>query len=167
MELVKQQKAGSVDSLASGQGSTQSTYTYKTIRLANQGFDTATSNEHSQHQQQHQQHQQQQQHSDPATVFLEPISSVTKSVPITSPFSHLASSNQPATISSQPSQLLLVQTFEFVIGSLERDAEYTILLQCFNKKGAGPASDPVVFRTFANGEYQHQQLTQYYKFALV
>lgn len=76
-----------------------------------------------------------QQHDD-QSALLSPVSSVTKQVPV----------------SQQTSQLMLVSTFEFLISGLERNTEYTILIQCFNKKGAGPTSDPVVFKTFAIGK---------------
>lgn len=120
-------------------GAQESTFTYKTLRLTGQRLDTESADER----------QIQQQQADSSAIYLAPVSSVSKSVPVSaSPFGHLSPSSQPAPITSQ---VLVLQTFEFVIGALERDTEYTILIQCFNKKGAGPTSDPVVFRTFANG----------------
>ncbi|KAG9508722.1 Down syndrome cell adhesion molecule-like protein, partial [Fragariocoptes setiger] len=41
------------------------------------------------------------------------------------------------------------ELYEYTINGLERDTEYTIMIQCFNRKGAGPASDAIVARTLA------------------
>ena len=147
IEPLKHKTKLSASGSLTDQKSTQSTFTYKTIRLTNHRLDSSSLNEQATFQ------RKQDQQADSSDVLLAPISSITKTVPITSPFAHLGGPNQaPTLVNGNQAQLLLVQTFEFVIGSLERDTEYTVLLQCFNKKGAGPTSDPVVFRTFANGK---------------
>lgn len=133
------------------------TFTYKTIRLINQ----------------HQQQQQQQASPDEiaqgpqaaanalsqgseAAPVVAPISSVTKTVPASAtagPSRHLvgaaAESLNGAGHQPRPGELTLVvvSNFEFTINGLERNTEYTILIQCFNKKGTGPSSDPVVTKT--------------------
>lgn len=85
-------------------------------------------------------------------ILLTPIASVSKTVPATSSqnFAHIqgVSSGQ-----NNGANIVLVQTFELLILGLDRDTEYTTMIQCFNSKGAGPTSDPVLFRTFANGEF--------------
>lgn len=104
---------------------------------------------------------------DHQSALLSPISSVTKTVPPqpTNAFNlanlivgHHATSSQMNLDSNQQQQqqqaqqqqvIVVVSTFEYVITGLERNTEYTILIQCFNKKGAGPTSDPIVFKTFS------------------
>lgn len=140
------------------------TFTYKTIRLINQ------------HQQQQPQptsddngsvlqstassSSEQSQDTGGATPVLSPISSITKTVPANSmlmgntnnKFASLANSNKPeasggANSGSSEVALVVISNFEYVITGLERNTEYTILIQCFNKKGTGPSSDPVVTKT--------------------
>lgn len=115
------------------------TYTYKTIRLTN-----APPDGHS---------QSASTNGEPAidgqaaTPLLSPVSSVTKTVQTNS-----------GAGGGQRQQVVVVSSFEYIIGGLERNTEYTILIQCFNKKGAGPTSDPVVFKTFTSGEYTRRHL---------
>lgn len=59
---------------------------------------------------------------------------------------------------SQKHQVVVINNFEYIINGLERNTEYSILIQCFNKKGAGPTSDPVVFKTFVNGKFLNAKL---------
>lgn len=59
------------------------------------------------------------------------------------------------------SQVLVSQVFEHTIDALERDTEYTVLIQCFNRKGAGPTSDPIVLKTLADGEYSSCHCANY------
>lgn len=141
---------------------TEPTFTYKTIRLTNQqplNGQTSNSGSGSGSYQQNMDssNSRQQKQQQDASAFLTPISSATKNLPAQSTtslpsqvaniFSSL-NNNQQTT----QHQVVVVSTFEYVIGSLERNTEYTILIQCFNQKGAGPTSDPVVFKTFMNGE---------------
>lgn len=56
------------------------------------------------------------------------------------------------------SNILITSTFEYVITNLERNTDYSILLQCYNRKGAGPSSEPLLLRTFANGNYSPFEL---------
>lgn len=77
---------------------------------------------------------------DPSAVYISPLTSITKTI------------SQPQ---QQQQQQVVSSTFEFVIGGLERNTEYSVIIQCFNKKGVGPASDTETFRTFANGESHH------------
>lgn len=116
------------------------TFTYKTIRLTNQ---------------QQQAHMAQDEHQNPngqladsAAPLLSPVSSVTKTV--SAPTSAGGELNPN---SNKQQQVVVVSNFEYVIGGLDRNTEYTILIQCFNKKGAGPTSDPVVFKTFMSGKW--------------
>lgn len=133
------------------------TFTYKTIRLTNQ---QPSSGQHlssleNYHQPNIDSNTRQQQD---ASAFLRPISSVTKNLPIqgstsssTQVNSYPIPTNHLQTVQQQQ-QVVVISTFEYVIGGLERNTEYTILIQCFNQKGAGPTSDPVVFKTFMNGK---------------
>lgn len=110
----------------------QPTFTYKTIKLTSPQLVSDRQTDSSQ----------------TDSSLLSPVSSFTKSL--------LPAQRQQSDKTLQStgqSQVVLVNQFEFVINGLERNTEYTILIQCYNKKGAGPTSDPVVFKTFANGEY--------------
>lgn len=42
---------------------------------------------------------------------------------------------------------------EFVIGGLQKNTKYVILVQAFNGQGAGPAADEIVVKTYEYGEY--------------
>ena len=104
------------------------TFTYKTIRLAASQPPSAAIGQESAN-------QAAASAADAAQPLLAPVSSKTVG---------------PA---EQAKGVGLVQSqFEHAITGLERNTEYTILIQCFNGKGAGPTSDPVVFRTLANGK---------------
>lgn len=143
LDLVSKSKT----SQSSGQEVTQSTFTYKTILLIDPKRDQISSDDK----------QQQQQQSVSPTVSLAPLTTTTKTIPPTNQgFTHLNNNpshqQQSGLVNHHEGQTLLVQTFEYVIGSLQRDTEYAVLLQCFNKKGAGPPSDQIVFKTFANGK---------------
>lgn len=107
----------------------QTTFTYKTIRLGGQPEMGARS----------QQHQ-----AEPGSAFLAPKSSVSKQT-------LLAGHRQPV--------IAISSSFEYLITGLERNSDYTLLIQCFNRKGAGPTSDPVLFRTFANDPPDRLQLS--------
>lgn len=111
------------------------TFTYKTIRLTNQRQQQLEQPLVLDSNQANPLHQNLNQ--DSSSAFLSPISSVTKN--------ELVSSFQ------QQQQLIVMNNFEYIINGLERNTEYSILIQCFNKKGAGPTSDPVLFKTFVNG----------------
>lgn len=138
--LLAEPGAGSVAQTAQAaakQALERPTFTYKTIRLTNQQQQSAPEGGLSDHQQlEHHQ-----------TPLLSPVSSVTKTVPA----GPSVQVNEPAG-SKQQVAVVVVSNFEYTIAGLERNTEYTILIQCFNKKGAGPTSDPVVFKTFASGE---------------
>lgn len=140
------------------------TFTYKTIRLTNQRplngqisnseISSYQPNKNSASSRLQQQQKQQQD----ASAFLTPISSVTRNLPIQSAASLPSQINTFSTLNTnqqsvQQQQVVVISTFEYVIGGLERNTEYTILIQCFNQKGAGPTSDPVVFKTFMNGKW--------------
>lgn len=138
------------------------TFTYKTIRLTNQQPSSGQhisnlGNSYQPNIDSNTRQKQQQQQQD-ASAFLTPISSVTKNLPIqTGSTSSSTQVNSFSTLSNhlqtmQQQQVVVISTFEYVIGGLERNTEYTILIQCFNQKGAGPTSDPVVFKTFMNGK---------------
>lgn len=138
------------------------TFTYKTIRLTNSPSSagqqqpaaaaaaTADYNEPSASgaSESQQQHQHQQQSAASSTPLLSPVSTLTKTV---GGAPNVQQQQQQPNLRQQ--QVVVVSSFEYVIGALDRNTEYTILIQCFNRKGAGPASDPVVFKTFQSGEY--------------
>lgn len=132
---------------------TQSTFTYKTIRLA--PTQPIGSNNH-----RHQPPNEQPNLVPGGSVadappLLAPVSSITKTIPIGS-MSQMQTSglnnNQQQQSHEQLSQQIVVSSFEYIINGLERNTEYSILIQCFNRKGAGPSSDPVVFRTLSHGK---------------
>lgn len=110
-------------------------------------------------------------------ILLAPTSTMTKTMPgprlATAFGGHLSSAQLMSSASAIPSSsssstamengasqqqqqahVMLIQSYELIISGLERDTEYTIMIQCFNQKGAGPTSDPIMFRTFANGMFQ-------------
>lgn len=127
--------------------SSQSTFTYKTIRITN-----ARPKEVSTQQQHHVDAANKDQASpsvDPS--LLAPISTVTKTIPIANHHQHTGISSNKQ-ISDHQQQSIVVSSFEYIISGLERNTEYSILIQCFNRKGAGPSSDPVVFRTLSHGK---------------
>lgn len=112
----------------------QTTFTYKTVRLGSQSdLPTLGNSVH---------HKALIDTSGAAN--LAPKSSVTKQT-------LLAGHRQPV--------LAVTSTFEYLIGGLERNSDFTLLIQCFNRKGAGPTSDPVLFRTFANDPPDRLQLS--------
>lgn len=117
--------------------SEQPTFTYKTIRLTNQQSTTsqAAPDENRDDPLRTQ--------SESSSTYLSPVASVTKTVPVQSSSSYGSSLRHHTNV---------ISTFDYIVSGLERNTEYTILIQCFNKKGAGPSSDPVVFKTFLNGE---------------
>lgn len=43
--------------------------------------------------------------------------------------------------------------FEYIIDQLRKSTKYSIIVQAFNAKGAGPASTEITVATFANGEH--------------
>lgn len=153
-ELVKLASSGGADAKQSAE---RPTFTYKTIRLTNQqqqqAFesrgDDLSQAEASQKQDQHQN-----------TPMLAPISTITKTVPADALMGNSVgggNSNKPNSKGMQQQQqqqdvAFVISNFEYVISGLERNTEYTILIQCFNKKGAGPASDPVVTKTLMSGK---------------
>lgn len=130
----------------------QPTFTYKTIRLTSRPGALVQESNGDNSPPANQRHQP----SETGAAFLSPVASITKTIPAGGLFPGNSQSNMlhrhhpQASSSGQLS--LVVSSFEYLIGSLERNTEYTILIQCFNKKGAGPTSDPVVFRTFMNGK---------------
>lgn len=133
----------------------QPTFTYKTIRLTSRPGALTSQEAGSEA-------RQQQLSETGGAALLSPVASITKTIhPAGSPFSGgpqtaLHRQQHPQLAGSASPLNVVVSSFEYVIGSLERNTEYTILIQCFNKKGAGPTSDPVVFRTFMNGKSPDQ-----------
>lgn len=144
----------------------QPTFTYKTIRLNNNNLlqrpqqltilnNSAPADSNS--------------GSDLSSAFLSPISSITKHIP--APSSTIVSSptNAAFGVNQQQPQVqqtivVVVSNFEYIINGLERNTEYSILIQCFNKKGAGPTSDSVIFKTLVNGKFNCSILIFYLKF---
>jgi len=114
------------------------TFTYKTIRLATTANTDSTMGL--------QVSESGSQVNSVGPSVLSPTSTSTKQVPS----SMVANSGSKHGI---PSTMIQSQ-FEYVINGLDRNTEYTILIQCFNRKGAGPTSDPMVFRTFASGKFE-------------
>lgn len=107
----------------------QTTFTYKTVRLSSAPDSSGVSNKAA---------------DIASSTNLAPKSSITKQT-------LLAGHRQPV--------LAITSTFEYLISGLERNSDYTLLIQCFNRKGAGPTSDPVLFRTFANDPPDRLQLS--------
>lgn len=113
------------------------TFTYKTVRLNHRASPSEQTDGLA-----HLARQQQQADEllDPNAAYISPLSSISKSIIRPSSNYNLQ-------------QQVISSSFEYLIEGLERNMEYSIFIQCFNKKGAGPRSDPVIFKTFANGKF--------------
>lgn len=47
------------------------------------------------------------------------------------------------------------RTFEYIVDSLRKGTKYSVIIQAFNSKGAGPSTNEMTIETFANGTLRH------------
>lgn len=74
--------------------------------------------------------------------------------------SSLSSSLHPPTLpGNMITQQNLERRFEYLVESLRKSTKYSVIVQAFNSKGAGPSTNELTIETFANGKEENDPHT--------